>query len=86
MYPITLAWRLRERRKMLALTQAQVADKAGITQPALSMLEKEIVLEPNHDTQQALCAALYCDYRWLIKGMLKYAPKGFYSAYHTEKK
>ena len=64
----TLGSRLRHRRKEKKLTQVQLADRAGITQPTLSAIERNQTETPYGPTLLRLAAALECSPLWLQEG------------------
>lgn len=63
----TLAYRVLTRRKELGLTQEQLANKVGISQQAITQLEKGEILRPRNI--QKLADALECSPAWLQFGI-----------------
>ena len=49
---------LREARRKRGLTQDELADKSGVTQAAISSIERGQVQSPSWDTVSKLCAVL----------------------------
>lgn len=47
-------------RKRRGLNQRQLADKSGVPQPMISMIERGVVLNPRVDTMHKLAVALKC--------------------------
>ena len=47
-------------RKRRGLNQRQLADKSGVPQPMISMIERGVVLNPRVDTMRKLAVALKC--------------------------
>ena len=58
---------VRELRTLSALTQEELAERAGITATALSRIERNEA-EPRPSTLRKLAAALGVEPRYLIKG------------------
>lgn len=62
-----LGTRIRETRKLLSLTQKQIAELVGVTPSCVTQWESGIVY-PNCDKLIPLAKALGCDPLWLISG------------------
>ena len=58
--------RVLQRRKVLDLTQQQLAKKVGVKQQSIQQLEDGLVKRPRYLLE--LSAALECDARWLVSG------------------
>jgi len=54
------------KRKMLGLSQRQLADSVGLNNATISKLEKDPSLEPDIRTIQLLADALHLDYSYLL--------------------
>lgn len=66
LFVMDFADRLRQRRKLLKLTQVQLAEKAGMTQQLIQQLETRKVLTTGRII--ALAGALECNPKWLETG------------------
>ncbi len=58
---------LREAREHLGLTLAELAERSGIDQPALSRLERGQVSNPTYETLNRYAAALGRRVRWVVE-------------------
>ena len=54
------------KRKMMGLSQRQLADSIGLNNATISKLEKDPSLEPDIRTIQLLAEALHLDYAYLL--------------------
>ncbi|ELG3573351.1 helix-turn-helix domain-containing protein [Salmonella enterica] len=63
---MNLASRVKHRRQDLGLTQAEVAERAGIRQQSIDAIESGKTLKPRNLLQ--LAEALQCDPKWLLCG------------------
>ncbi len=61
-----ISQRLKQRRAEMKLSQAQLAEKAGIKQQSLQAIEAGKTKRPRYLFE--LAAALQCDAHWLIYG------------------
>lgn len=66
---MSLAERVRKKRKELDLTQVQLAEKTGLTQQAINKIEDGSVKETKSIIELAI--ALSCDPLWLKTGNKK---------------
>ena len=64
-----LARRLKERRKKLGLSQAELAEKIDVSQPTIANWERGGHV-PRHDALNRIASALDTDPSWLISGEL----------------
>lgn len=80
----TFAARVKARRKMLGLTQLQVAERAGMMQSNYNHYETGRVQEPTQAYLRSLARALCCSVRWLQHGAKQHAPDGMYKAFIDE--
>jgi transcriptional regulator with XRE-family HTH domain len=67
--------RLRERRAQLGLTQAELAQRSGLSQEAISRIENGRIRGLMQPTQDALAAALEASVSWLRGGDGAEAPR-----------
>lgn len=58
--------RVLKRRKLLGMTQDELAKKAGVKQQSIQQLEDGVVKRPRYLLE--LSAALQCDANWLVTG------------------
>lgn len=58
--------RIREVRLINGLTQAEMASKLGMKQPALARLENGGVADPRSSTIVAICKNFHVDANWLL--------------------
>jgi transcriptional regulator with XRE-family HTH domain len=54
------------KRKMMGLSQRQLADRIGLNNATISKLEKDPSLDPDIRTIQLLSEALHLDYNYLL--------------------
>ena len=54
------------KRKMMGLSQRQLAEQVGLNNATISKLEKDPSLEPDIRTIQLLAEALHLDYNYLL--------------------
>lgn len=64
----TISERLKQKRVELNLTQAELAEKAGIKQQSIQQIESGATKRPRYLFEIAL--ALKCDPSWLLYGKL----------------
>lgn len=55
---VLITMRLKQARTLAKLTQAQLADKAGVDQQTISKLENKRIQEPGYRTVVRICEAL----------------------------
>jgi transcriptional regulator with XRE-family HTH domain len=67
-YPVGIGKRVRALRKEKGLSQSQLARAAGISQPAISFIEKETTVEPGAKIVLALAHALNVPSDYLVSG------------------
>ena len=60
---------LRELREQAGLTQAQVAERSGLSQSAISSMEIGVTANPQLDSLEAVAAALGCDLQTVIAAL-----------------
>lgn len=63
---MTLATRVKERRKALKMTQVSLAEMTGVSQQAINRIESGIISRPRYLLE--LSNALECDPNWLLHG------------------
>ncbi|MBX4818488.1 transcriptional regulator [Klebsiella michiganensis] len=63
---MTLATRVKERRKELNMTQVALAELTGVSQQAINRIESGIISRPRYLLEMS--AALKCDPNWLLHG------------------
>ncbi|MBE4575508.1 LexA family transcriptional repressor [Vibrio navarrensis] len=63
---MSFANRVRQRRKDLGLSQAELAERIGIAQQSINKIETGVTLKPRNIVQ--LAEALECDPAWLLTG------------------
>ncbi|EBC3783246.1 TPA: helix-turn-helix domain-containing protein [Salmonella enterica subsp. enterica serovar Cotham] len=63
---MTLATRLKDRRKELGITQAALAERTGISQQAINRIESGLIVRPRYILE--ISVALNCDPNWLLHG------------------
>ncbi|HBL0732896.1 TPA: helix-turn-helix transcriptional regulator [Kluyvera ascorbata] len=63
---MSLATRVKERRKALNLTQVALAELTGVSQQAINRIESGIISRPRYLLEISI--ALQCDPNWLLHG------------------
>ncbi|EAY2107924.1 TPA: helix-turn-helix transcriptional regulator [Citrobacter freundii] len=63
---MSLATRVKERRKALNLTQVTLAELTGVSQQAINRIESGIISRPRYLLEISI--ALQCDPNWLLHG------------------
>jgi len=63
---MTLASRMKERRKALKMTQATLAELTGLSQQAITRIESGVISRPRYLLE--LATALGCEPDWLLYG------------------
>ncbi|WP_284878690.1 helix-turn-helix domain-containing protein [Citrobacter portucalensis] len=63
---MSLATRVKERRKALNLTQVTLAELTGVSQQAINRIESGIISRPRYLLEISI--ALQCDPNWLLNG------------------
>ena len=63
---MTLATRVKERRKELNMTQVALAELTGVSQQAINRIESGVISRPRYLLE--ISAALQCDPKWLLHG------------------
>lgn len=66
---MTLATRLKERRKELKMTQVTLAELTGVSQQAINRIESGVISRPRYIIE--ISVALDCDPNWLLHGSQK---------------
>lgn len=66
---MSLATRVKERRKALNLTQVTLAELTGVSQQAINRIESGIISRPRYLLEISI--ALQCDPNWLLHGSQK---------------
>lgn len=64
---MSIGQRIRDARKKAGMTQAELAEKLGISYVGVSQWERDI-RNPKQETIQRLSDALGCDFYWLLWG------------------
>ncbi|EHB5926029.1 helix-turn-helix domain-containing protein [Citrobacter freundii] len=62
----TISQRIKQKREELNLSQAQLAEKAGMKQQSLQAIEAGTTKRPRFLFE--LASALHCDPKWLLYG------------------
>lgn len=62
----TIKERLKKKRLELAMTQAELAEKAGVKQQSIQLIEAGVTKRPRYLFE--LASALECDPGWLLYG------------------
>ncbi|MCX8963232.1 XRE family transcriptional regulator [Erwinia psidii] len=63
---MSLASRMKERRKALRMTQVTLAELTGLSQQAITRIESGMISRPRYLLE--LAEALQCDPVWLLHG------------------
>lgn len=63
---MTLATRVKTRRRVLRMTQAQLAARTGMSQQAIQRIESGQIVRPRFLLE--IAAALQCCPEWLVNG------------------
>ncbi|EOV0983760.1 helix-turn-helix domain-containing protein [Edwardsiella piscicida] len=63
---MTLASRVKERRKALKMTQVALAELTGVSQQAINRIESGVISRPRYLLEMSV--ALDCDPNWLLHG------------------
>ncbi|HDS1149904.1 TPA: helix-turn-helix transcriptional regulator [Pluralibacter gergoviae] len=63
---MTLATRVKERRKELNMTQVALAERTGVSQQAINRIESGVIARPRYLLE--ISTALECDPNWLLHG------------------
>lgn len=63
---MTLATRVKERRKELKMTQVMLAELTGVSQQAINRIESGVISRPRYLLEMS--AALGCTPNWLLYG------------------
>lgn len=66
----TISERLKQKRSELNLTQAELAEKAGIKQQSIQQIESGATKRPRFLLE--IASALQCDPSWLLYGKLSH--------------
>ncbi|VEA48413.1 regulatory protein Cro (antirepressor) [Salmonella enterica subsp. arizonae] len=64
---MTLATRVKERRKELKMTQVTLAELTGVSQQAINRIESGVISRPRYLLEMSV--ALDCDPNWLLHGL-----------------
>ncbi|EEY1562355.1 helix-turn-helix transcriptional regulator [Escherichia coli] len=64
---MTLATRVKERRKELKMTQVTLAELTGVSQQAINRIESGVIARPRYLLEMSI--ALDCDPNWLLYGL-----------------
>lgn len=69
---MNLANRVKECRKTLGLTQAEVAERTGVSQQAINRIESGLISRPRYLLE--ISRVLECDPSWLLYGQHHQSP------------